>query len=194
MPEEKIEIGNESSHVREPEADYGKRWGGQIRYTWALALLLCVVPAVVYGAAFPAGFVFIFVVVLGIPTGLVALLVIDKSRSGRLWRRLVVLGSIAVSTFVVVSQTDKLTPSMATPIAQAIEQYKNDNGNYPATLADLSPKYLADLPSVRAAIRQPTINYVVRGGRPRLVIPSAVGDAFASYEYNFKTKSWVHNS
>lgn len=114
-------------------------------------------------------------------------------QSSRLWRRLIVLGSIALVTTSAVSQTDKLTPVMATPIAEAIAQFKTETAKYPAALADLSPKYLAELPAVRAAVIQPSITYTVRDGRPRLAIPSARGDAFANYEYDFEAKAWVHN-
>lgn len=193
MSDPEMDIRDASSPEQVLESNGGKPWWGQIRFTWVLALLLCVVPAVMYGAAFPAGLILIAIVIFGIPTGLLALLVIDKNRCGRLWRRLVVLGSIAFSTYAAVSQTDKLTPVMATPIAQAIELYKKETGNYPVTLDELSQKYLVDLPSVRAAIYQPKISYVLNDGSPRLVIPSAVGDAFASYEYNFGAKAWEHN-
>lgn len=193
MSEAEIAVGGNDPHVQGPGAGAGKKWGGEIRYTWVTALLICVVPALVSGASFPAEFLLLAVVVFGGPTGLGALLLKDKAWSSRLWRRLIVLGSIALVTTSAVSQTDKLTPVMATPIAEAIAQFKTETAKYPAALADLSPKYLAELPAVRAAVIQPSITYTVRDGRPRLAIPSARGDAFANYEYDFEAKAWVHN-
>ena len=49
---------------KEPRDDSWKRWVSELRYTWALAIFLCVAPAVVYGAAFPAGYVLIGTAVL----------------------------------------------------------------------------------------------------------------------------------
>lgn len=193
MSEAEITVGINDPLVQDPGAGAGKKWSGEIRYTWAIALLICVVPALGYGASFPAGFLLLAVVAFGVPTGLGALLLKDKAWSSRLWRRLIVLGSIALITNSAVSQTDKLTPGMATPIVEAVAQYKTETSKYPATLADLSPKYIAELPAVRAAVIQPPITYTVRDGRPRLAIPSARGDAFANYEYDFEAKAWVHN-
>lgn len=176
---------------QEPRGSSRKRWGSELRYTWVLAILLCVAPAVIYGAAFPAGFALIGTAVFGLPTGLVALLVADKAWRRRLWRRLVVLGSISISTIAIVSQTDKLSPFMASPIVQAIEQFRQATSAYPKTLEELIPKYLEHIPAVRVAIQQPSITYVLRNGRPKLSIPSAVGDAFAVHEYDFEDKTWV---
>lgn len=178
---------------KQPANSGWSRWVKQIRFTWALALITSVAPAVTHGAVFTSVAVVIATVILGLPTGLAALLVKDKEWRVRLWRRLAVLGSISLITFAAVSQTDKLTPSLATPIVEAIEQYHSDTATYPAALSDLIPRYLAELPVVRVAISQPPISYAIRDGRPRLVIPSAVGDGFANYEYDFEAKTWVHN-
>ena len=161
MSDKKISVGGNDPLVRAPDARAGKKWGGEIFYTWAIALLLCVLPALVYGAAFPAGFLLIAVVVFGLPTGLFALLVKDNVWKASLWRRLAVLGSISLITFTAVIQTDKLTPSLATPIVEAIEQYYIDTVTYPVALSDLSPRYLAESPVVRVAIRQPPISYAI---------------------------------
>lgn len=185
--------GNDPS-AQGPGLRSGKKWSGEIRFTWAVAILICVVPALVYGASFPAGFLLLAVVVFGIPTGLGALLLKDKALSSKLWRRLIVLGSVAFITSAIVSQADKMTPALATPIAEAIAQYRTDTGRYPVALAELSPKHLASLPAVRVALIQPSISYMVNEGQPRLAIPSARGDAFANYEYNFEAKKWAHNN
>ncbi len=193
MSEAEITDGSNDPRVQGPGAGAWKRWGYEIRYTWAIVLLICVAPALVYGASFQAVFLLLAVVGFGVPAGLCAMLLKDKWWSRRLWRRLIVLGSIALITICAVSQTDKLTPGMATPIAEAIIQYKTDNAKYPASLVELSPKYIAEMPAVRAAVIQPSITYTVRDERPRLAIPSARGDAFANYEYDFKVKAWRHN-
>ncbi|WXL24646.1 hypothetical protein WG219_15155 [Ectopseudomonas mendocina] len=194
MSEKIVAIGSTGSG-RQPSGDDGrKRWVSEMRYTWILVLLLSVVPAVIYGTAFPAGLVLMATVVFGLPTGLAALLVKDKAWRGSLWRRLVVLGLVSGGAVALVNQADKLTPGMATPIVQAIEQFKLDTGAYPNTLAELNSKYLEHLPAVRVAFQQPEVTYVLREGHPKLKIPSAAGDAFASHEYNFEERRWEHNN
>ncbi|PKM31587.1 MAG: hypothetical protein CVV07_00280 [Gammaproteobacteria bacterium HGW-Gammaproteobacteria-11] len=193
MSDAEISVGSNDQLEQGSDARAVNKWGGEICYTWAVAILICVVPAVIYGASFPAGFLLLTVVIFGVPTGLGVLLLKNKTWSSLLWRRLVVLGAVAIITNTAVSQTDKLTPGMATPIADAIAQYKTDTRKYPDALTVLRPIYLANMPAIRAALIQPAISYTVRDGRPRLVIPSAIGDAFANYEYDFEAKIWVHN-
>ncbi len=132
-------------------------------------------------------------VLLGAPTALVALLVIkDTAWRARLCRRVVVLVAVSAMAVAVIKQTDKLTPSMAAPIAKAIEDFKQETGAYPDTLVALSPKYLPDLPAVRVAVIQPEVIYRVKEGLPYLAVPSALGDAFSKFEYNFGTMRWEH--
>lgn len=173
---------------------FWQRWVKEISFTWALVILVVIVPAVIFGASAQSMMVLLASAVFGLPTALAAfLLTKDRAWRNRLCRRLMVIGGVSMVSLIVVLQTDKMTPSMAMPIARAIDHYKNDTGNYPATLAELSPEYLVELPAVRAAIHQPAISYLVRDGRPRLTVPSSAGDGFANYEYDFETKAWVHN-
>ncbi len=170
-----------------------KRWVIDIRITWILVLLLTVVPAVLFGTASLSMIALIGTVLLGIPTALIACLVIkDKVWCARLCRRVVVMVMISALTVVVVLQTDKFTPDMASPIAKAIEGFKLEAGVYPDTLAALSPKHLPRIPAVRVSVIQPEVLYRVNEGRPYLAVPSTAGDAFSKYEYIFKDKRWVH--
>lgn len=175
-----------------PEDGGWGRWVSEIRYTWVLALLLAVAPAVIFGAIFPAGFLMMALVVLGLPTGLVALLVKDQAWKRRIWRRLGVMIAVAGFTVAVVNQTDKLTPWMAAPIVHAIEQFKSETGSYPRSLTDLSPKHLERFPIVRVAIVQPSVSYDLSEGHAKLNIPSATGDAYSIFEYDFDAKLWHH--
>lgn len=168
-------------------------WVSEIRITWVLVLLLTVVPAVLFGTAILSMMVLIGVVLLGIPTALVAVIVIkDKSWCARLSRRVVVVVVVSALAVVAVLQTDKLTPIMASPIAKAIEDYKQEVGGYPETLAALTPKQLPRLPAVRFAVIQPDVVYRVSDERPYLAVPSAAGDAFSKYKYSFRDQRWVH--
>ena len=75
-----------------------------------------------------------------------------------------------------------------------IESFKRETGDYPDSLEALIPKHLAELPEVRFSVFQPEITYRIRDGKSHLAIPSAMGDMFAQFEYNFETKVWMHHS
>ncbi len=181
----------------DPMQDKGTwaRWISGIRITWFFVLLFTAAPAVLFGTAIVSAMVLIGAVVLGIPTALVAFLTIkDKGFCARLCRRVVVMIVVSILTIAVVFQTDKLTPNMAAPITKAIENFQQEFGVYPDTLAALSPKYMSSLPAVRVALIQPEVAYRVTDGIPYLAIPSASGDLFSNYEYIFKDRCWIkHN-
>ncbi len=190
---EAIAAGNARTGGEKPANGGWNRWVKQIRFTWALALITSVVPAVTHGTVFTAVIVAMATVIFGIPTGLAAFLVKDKEWRSRIWRRLVVLLLTPISTYAVINQTDKMTPSKAAPIVQAVEAYERDTTSYPTSLPDLSPKYLVELPAVRLSIVQPIISYTLRDGKPLIRIPAAIGDQFSSYEYDFTKRVWTHN-
>jgi hypothetical protein len=102
--------------------------------------------------------------------------------------------TVPVLTIAITFQADKLTPENATPIVKAIESYRIETGSYPESLGMLAPKYLATFPKLRFSVIQPRVNYRVTDGKPYLAIPSASGDQFANFEYNFETQAWIHNS
>lgn len=169
-------------------------WFYEIRFTWLLIVFMAVFPAVIFGTAFPAMIVLMGSVILGVPTVLAAVLLIKKSAwRTHMIRRVVVMVVIAALTAGAVLQADKLTPTMATPIAKAIESYKQEAGSYPESLAALTPKHLSKLPLVRVALIQPEIVYRLKGGHPYLAVPSAAGDAFSIYEYLFEEERWIHH-
>lgn len=168
-------------------------WVREIRFTWILVGFLSVLPAALYGTAFLSMMMLLGSALLGVPTALLAFLVIkDKSWCARLSRRVAVMVAVSALAVAVVLQTDKLTPSMASPIAKAVEDYKQETGGYPETLAALQPKHLPRLPAVRIAIIQPEVLYRMKDGHPYLVVPSATGDAFSKYKYSFEDQYWTH--
>ncbi len=170
-----------------------KCWVSEIRFTWALVFLLICIPALLYGTTISSMIMLIGVVLLGVPTALLGFIIIkDKPWCFRLARRMAVMVAVPALTLEVSLNTDRLTPVMASPIAKAIESFKQENGSYPKTLASLSPTYLPSLPAVRASVIQPEVIYRLDGGRPYLVVPSAAGDAFSKYEYSFEARRWVH--
>lgn len=179
---------------KQPANNGWSRWVKQIRLTWALALITSVAPAVTHGTVFSSAALVMATVIFGLPTGLAAFLVKDKEWRSRIWRRLVVLLLTPISTYGVISQTDKMTPSRAAPIVQAVEAYKRATMSYPTSLDDISLNYLTELPAVRLSIVQPKITYTLRDGKPRLRIPAAVGDQFSNYEYDFNNQAWLRNN
>lgn len=171
-----------------------KNWVSDLRFTWSLVVLLSVLPGVLYGSVVISTMMLLGAVFLGLPIALFALL-LSKDPEWRvgLCRRVAVLAVVPAMMVTVILQADKLTPEKAAPIAKAIESFKRETGSYPDSLAIISPKYLSTLPAVRVAVIQPEIIYRVREGSPYFAIPSAAGDAYSIYEYNFESRVWIHH-
>ena len=101
---------------------------------------------------------------------------------------------VPVLVLIYVFKIDAQIPGNAKPITQAIELFQLQTGHYPDSLEVLIPKYLTDIPDIKISLYQPPITYRVTNGKPYLAIPSAAGDMFAHYEYNFEAKVWIHRS
>lgn len=169
------------------------RWVSDLRFTWYAVLLLSILPTALYGATIFSMMLLLGGVILGFPAALASLLLSKETEwRARLFRRVVVLSAVPALMLAVIFQTDKLIPKMATPIAKAVESFKQETGAYPDSLAVLSPKYLPNPPKIRFSVFQPDVIYRVKEGHPYLAIPSAAGDAYSVYEYNFEEDCWVH--
>jgi hypothetical protein len=167
-------------------------WVRELRFTWFWILFLTVIPSALYGAVIFSGMVLMVAVLIGVPSAVIAQFFAKDSKNG--WRRLVVMVLVPVLTIVFVFQVDRLIPENATPISKAIESFRLETGHYPDSLEMIIPKHLAKIPDVRLSFIQPQVTYRVTDGKPYLAIPSAAGDAFAIYEYDFETKAWKHYS
>ena len=168
-------------------------WIQQLRFTWFWVLLLSAGPGLVFGSGIFAVGVLMVAVLIGVPALVLSLLFAKRSK-WRGFRQLVVMTLVSVLTLVYVFQVDEQIPRNATPIAKAIEFYRLDTGQYPDSLEVLMPKYLPRIPKLKFSLIQPRIAYRVTDGKPNLSIPSAAGDAFAQYEYDFDAKVWRHYS
>ena len=103
-----------------------------------------------------------------------------------------VLVAVPALTLVYVFHVDKRIPNNAKSITAALESFWAETGHYPDTLEALSPKHLTNIPYLKFSLIQPQITFRVTDGKPYLAIPSAAGDAFAKYGYDFESKSWKH--
>ena len=109
-----------------------------------------------------------------------------------MFRRLAVMLAAPVLTLAYIAEVDARIPLNSLPLTQAIESYQRETGYYPESLDALIPKHLAALPDVRFSVTQPLITYRITNGKPYLVIPSAMGDMFAQFEYDFEAHHWMH--
>ena len=165
-------------------------WTHDLRTTWLWVFLLCLAPFFLWGTAFFSMFFLMGALLIGVP---VTVFGQWKNSSKNGWRRLAVMVSVPAATIALVFHLDEQTPINAAPIAKAIETFRTDAGHYPESLEMLMPKYLAEVPMLRLCVLQPGIWYGNIDGKPYLRIPSARGDQFANYEYDFATKAWLFN-
>ncbi len=169
-------------------------WVRELRITWVMLLLLIILPCVLFGTGIFSILTLMGAALLGVPTAMLAQIIYnDKNRRARMLRRVAILIAVPLLSLLTIFQTDKLSPQMASPIAKAIESYRQDTGAYPASIEAIIPKYLPYLPLVRVAVFQPEVIYRINNGDPYLAVPSSAGDAFSVYEYNFEEKIWLHN-
>ena len=162
----------------------------KICLTWLGVLLFTVVPAVFFGSAIFSFSVLAVAVLIGLPSALLESVTQGSERRG--FRRLAVMLVVPALTLAYIFEVDEQIPGNATPFVQAIESFRRDNGYYPDLLEALIPKHLAELPDVRFSVIQPPITYRITNGKPYLATPSAMGDMFAQFEYDFEAKVWIH--
>ena len=168
------------------------RWGKELGFTWFAVLIFTVVPAALFGSAIFSVGVLAVAVLFGVPFNLVGFA--TKGLKTRGIRRLAVMLFVPALTLAYVARVDEQIPQNAIPIIQAIESFQRDRGYYPESLESLVPNHLAEIPDVRLSFVQPLIFYEVTDGKPYLAIPSAMGDMFAQFEYDFVARSWKHKS
>lgn len=167
-------------------------WVKELPLTWLGVSLISVVPAVLYGSAIFSFGALAGAVLIGIPSALFG--IATRHSRNRRFRRLAILLVVPALTLASVSRADKQIPENAMPLVRAIETFRHDTGSYPESLDALTPKYLAKLPEVRFSVFEPPITYRITDGKPYLAIPSAMGDMFAQFEYDFEAKVWMHQS
>lgn len=167
-------------------------WVTELGITWLTVSLLCVAPAILYGSAFFSVCILAGTVLIGVPSVLFGIAINRVKR--RALRCLAIMLSLPLLTLIYVSHVDQQIPKNASPLTQAIETFRNDTGHYPESLEALTPNYLQKLPNLRLSVFDPPINYRIKDGIPYLAIPSAMGDMFAQFEFNFETKVWEHQS
>lgn len=161
-------------------------------FAWLGVWLLSIASAIHYGSAIFSVGALAAAVLLGVPATIFRL--IRNDSKNRILRRLAIILVLPVLMLAYVSYVDKQVPENAAPLIQAIESFQLATGRYPESLDALIPKHLAILPDVRFSVIQPLITYRMTDGKPYLAVPSAMGDMFAQFEYDFETKVWKHYS
>lgn len=165
-------------------------WVKELSFTWLGVVLLTIVPALLFGSGIVSFVVLAAAVVIGIPS--VFFWSAIKGFESRGFRRLAIVFVVPALTLAYVNHVDKQIPQNAMPLIQAIESFRLETGRYPESLEALIPNHLAIFPDVRRSVIQPLTTYRITDGKPYLAIPSAMGDMFAQFEYNFETKVWKH--
>lgn len=168
-------------------------WIQELRPTWLWLFFLSVIPAFLYGTGFFSMSVLTVAVLVVAPYLAIGQLRCKGTGTKGL-RRLLVMVLVPVLSMAYVFHIDKQIPDNAKPITHALETFRVKTGHYPDTLEALTPMHLANIPDIKFSLIQPEITYRVTDGKPYLAIPSARGDGFAKYEYDFVFKTWKHNS
>lgn len=155
---------------------------------WALAVLA--IDGFVSGIMGVSLWVLSITLVFRLPYNLV-LSVIRKKLQGESFLRCGILISASILTIGYCVLLDKMAVARATPVAEAITQYKLVTGNYPNRLDDLVPRYISQLPSsLKPTAMSATLTYSAYKGKPFLYFGPSPGPAPLPKVYNFDTYSW----
>lgn len=180
-----------STNTVEPQG-WLSTWFFDLKLSWLITSLIVVVPFLLNGTGLPAMLGLIGASLVGLPL-ICIFLISSKMRHAKSLKRISVIILICVSTLFFVFKVDKGIPDRAGEVITAIESFHQTEGTYPVSLSSLAPKYLATLPSMKPTLIQPDISYQLNDGKPYLAIPSAIGDQFSKYEYDFEAKMWKHH-
>ena len=173
------------------DASYWESWGWELRTTWLGLLLVAALPTALWGTVIFAYAALAVVMLFSLNQVMLGAFT-RKGSTRRAWREAAVGTLVCLMVLTFAASIDKKIPSNAAPIVAAIESFHAKEGQFPETLNELEPRYLAQIPKVRGTIEQPKIAYRLTNGKPHLSIPSTMGDAFAAHEYDFDAKTWVH--
>jgi hypothetical protein len=166
-------------------------WFFEVKFTWIVTFVIVVVPFILNGTGLFALLGLIGAALVGIPLTCIFLMS-SKKRDTKNLKGIVAITLISATTLFFVFYIDKEIPNRVAVVTSAIESFHDSEGHYPESLSTLMPKYLAVLPKIKPTFIQPDITYQLKGGKPYLAIPSARGDQFAKYEYDFVSKIWKH--
>lgn len=143
------------------------------------------------------GFMCIFVLVLGVPVLLIRAALARKD-APLLKRRLASVGiyaGAALAAIGVVRLDQAGAEKRAEQVIAACEEFKKAEGDYPKTLAELTPKFLPAIPHARHVGMAKEFMYFVLGtndfrGEAIHTLTYVVTPPFGRSTYNFEAKRW----
>lgn len=157
---------------------------------------------VVISSCMIAGFIFAFDFLFGSPTFTIFLFmyaffilipvalfsVRNKPRLRKVTTKLMVYTVFFALTFGFYTYDMSLARQRAELVIAAVDRYYTEHGNYPATLADLIPDYLAEIPSPRIVPSE--FDYRNTPDNPVLMYTGL--SPFERYSWNFNNKEWYY--
>ena len=173
-------------------ASFWSLWVRDLRFTWFWLFLLSIVPSLLFSTGLFSMLLLMFAILLVAPATALSRLFSKEWDPSEL-RQLAVMVLVPLLSLIYILKSDDQITTNATPIVAAIESYRIETGQYPATLEALAPKHLAKIPKLNYLLVQQRVTYSVTDGKPYLAISAAEG-AFAHFEYNFASKVWNHYS
>jgi hypothetical protein len=157
-----------------------------LRKALVLSLVLLVVDALVMNQGIISFFVGAWLVFISLPATLVRARW-KGMRGARLGR--IALGLLAVIlVFALNYANNRLARSRADTLVTAIEAFQKAENKYPAKLADLVPKYVAEIPIAKYTLLFNQFSYHSSGDLASLSYIAL--PPFGRPTYNFKNKRW----
>ena len=96
--------------------------------------------------------------------------------------------ALFVATLTLTSLSARQARRRAIPVISAVNRYRSEHGQYPASLEQLVPAYLPSIP--HAGFTHISQDFWYYNGRPQLYFAGMFHGVFA---YDFPTESWTTN-
>jgi hypothetical protein len=149
------------------------------------AVVIFVFDSFMFGAPAISMFVLIYLVVYLVPVTLISFK--NKPKQRFYGSKLIIYAILVMSSFGFHSYDLSLARSRAETVIAAVDQYHKDKGEYPQTLQNLVPVYLAEIPKPRIA---PGRFYYLGGLKePHLMYEEF--PPFGRVSWSFAEREWI---
>ncbi len=117
-----------------------------------------------------------------------SLAIADRQRRSQNFRNAAIYALLFIATLTVISSSARLARRRAIPVISAVNRYRSEHGQYPASLEQLVPAYLPSIP--HAGFTRISQDFRYYNDRPQLYFAGMFHGVFA---YDFPTESWTTN-
>ena len=103
---------------------------------------------------------------------------------------IVSIGSVLVPMSLVSEDKRRHMETVAVPLIEALDRYREANKSYPESLDELVPMYLPDIPSCNPKSSTQGLGYFIDKDSGEYDLTCGIGMMFLKRQYSSKTREW----